>query len=201
MRQKLKQEHRGPTDDEVLQALRSVVIEATDARPYIAHRPGDRHQSLCLGLSARSGLLTARTMELEDLFVLLTLWLRDSWKHDCVTFTSIQLNKNNAAACHRDSSNLGPSIARTLGDFQGGELSWLPWDDLFTDIKKVNCETMVKLDTDDFVEFNGNCAHSVAPFVGERWSVIYFTASTVSNADPETLDKLNEWGAFLNHMH
>ena len=143
----------------------------------------------------------SKNNELEDLFVLLTLWLRDSWKLGSFTFSSIQLNKNNAAAWHRDSSNLGPSVARTLGEFQGGELSWLPSDDMVTDIKRVNREKGVKLDTDDFVEFNGNCAHGVAPFVGERWSVIYFTASTVSEATPEALEKLNEWGAFLNHIH
>ena len=76
----------------------------------------------------------------------------------------------------------------------------MPSDDMVTDIRSVAKEKMVKLDTFDFVEFDGNCAHSVAPFVGERWSVIYFTASTVSDADPATLDKLNEWGAFLNHI-
>ena len=80
-------------------------------------------------------------------------------------------------------------------------MSWMPSDDMVTDIKRVNREEMAKLDTDDFVELNGNCAHVLAPFVGERWSVIYFTASTVSEAKPEALEKLNEWGAFLNHVH
>ena len=83
-----------------------MLLKATDARPYSAHRHGDRHQSLCLGLSAKTGDLTARTRELEDLFVLLTLRLSDSWKLGSFTFSSIQPNKINAAARHRDEPSL-----------------------------------------------------------------------------------------------
>ena len=71
-----------------------------------------------------------------------------------------------------------------------------PNDDKVTKIDEIDPGCFEMIDTSNFAEFDGTCAHGVSPFRGERWSVIYFTASTINVAAPEALETLTEWGAF-----
>jgi len=114
---------------------------------------------------------------------LLNKWLADnkpsklSAKFVC---TAINLNCNYNGRRHRDQNNEGPSIIRAFGKFKGGKLRYWP-----KDIRKPR----PKLDTLDLkdaatfdlskntVVFDGNRAHEVDPFEGERYSVVFFTAS------------------------
>lgn len=135
-------------------------------------------------------------MELWNLFEILTRWLRDDADLGNFQFTSIQLNKNHASAVHRDTANMGPSVAKTLGDFTGGILHWLPVDDGRLHTDEIPISSMVPMDTTRFAEFNGNHAHGVSDFEGERWSVIFFTASTVKRGSGQAIQALVDCGAW-----
>jgi hypothetical protein len=93
-------------------------------------------------------------------------------------FTSLNVNKDYAAFIHRDGNNLGPSMISAFGDFTGGSLNYYPEDDASQkDLTKLGGElTPVKLDLKaGLAMFNGNCAHSVDDFEGNRFSIVYFT--------------------------
>ena len=55
----------------------------------------------------------------------------------------------------------GPSVARTLGQFEGGELCWFPADDRTSPIGMLSLEEAVVLDTSTFLRFDGTHAHGV----------------------------------------
>jgi hypothetical protein len=84
-----------------------------------------------------------------------------SFLHGDFSFTSITLNYNYAAKPHRDSSHVD-GLARiiALGDFTGGEL---------------HVEGKGALSVKNrWVDFDGRLLHSVAPFEGERYSLVFF---------------------------
>merc|ERR1712117_416354 len=93
-------------------------------------------------------------------------------------FTSLNLNKNYAAKLHRDGNNFGPSMIAAFGDFTGGELNYYPDDDgkgepdkLLKDKHKTESFDLGK----GLALFNGNSAHSVNPFKGNRFSIVFST--------------------------
>ena len=86
-----------------------------------------------------------------------------------------------AARLHRDGHNAGPSLTRSLGDFSGGRLLYFPDDDGRTQLDEFRQYDAVPLDTHSgFVLFDGNRAHSVEPFRGERYSLVFFSIATHS---------------------
>ena len=104
------------------------------------------------------------------------------------TFTSLQVNFGYAAKMHIDKNNLGESCAISLGNFSGGTL-WvyapeigdsplvLPVDLAGWSRHTAGDElkgTMVNTHN-CFKFFDGRVPHQVAPFSGERYSVIFFT--------------------------
>ena len=82
-------------------------------------------------------------------------------------FTSIQYNKNNRAARHRDAKNVGVSYIVGLGDYTGGEL--IIFDE--------NEQNPVKHDIKDkFYSFNGSkYPHETAPYKGERYTIVFYS--------------------------
>lgn len=94
--------------------------------------------------------------------------------------TAINLNCNYNGKRHRDGNNEGPSIIRAFGKFTGGKLRYWP-----KDVKKPlpKLDTLRKEDSKEFdlskttVVFDGNRAHEVESFKGERYSIVFFTAS------------------------
>ena len=82
-------------------------------------------------------------------------------------FTSIQYNKNNRAARHRDAKNVGVSYIVGLGDYTGGEL--IVFDE--------NEKNPVKHDIKDkFYSFNGSkYPHETAPYKGERYTIVFYS--------------------------
>jgi len=83
-------------------------------------------------------------------------------------FTTIQYNKNMRAARHVDGRNVGVSYIVGLGTYTGGEL--IVYDN---DKKPTN---PVKNDLHKhFYSFNGSkFLHEVAPFKGERYTIVFF---------------------------
>ena len=109
---------------------------------------------------------------------LLCQWLKDQ---DCIpndfACTAINLNANYAGKRHRDANNEGPSVIKAFGNFTGGRLSYWP-----KDIVKPRCDVET-LDEKDSVTydiskaatlFDGNRAHEVEDFIGDRYSVVFF---------------------------
>jgi hypothetical protein len=78
------------------------------------------------------------------------------------TFTTITINYNYASAPHRDVNHEdGRARIIALGDFEGGELNIEGRGDV--DIRN------------NWYDFDGRILHSTKPFLGERYSLVYFT--------------------------
>ena len=72
-----------------------------------------------------------------------------------VPLTSICLTKNLQCKRHRDTNNEGPSVARALGQYEGGELAYFH-DDPLRNMDKLSSEDACLLDTKKhFVVFDG----------------------------------------------
>tara|TARA_Y100000389_G_scaffold24069_1_gene20761 strand:- start:1408 stop:2034 length:627 start_codon:yes stop_codon:yes gene_type:complete len=83
-------------------------------------------------------------------------------------FTTIQYNKNMRAARHVDGRNVGTSYIIGLGDYTGGELIVYDNDKKPTGAVKNDLRG-------NFFAFNGSkFLHEVAPFKGERYTVVFF---------------------------
>ena len=82
-------------------------------------------------------------------------------------FTSIQFNKNNRAAKHKDSKNMGVSYIVGMGDYTGGQLI----------IYDKNGKNPVKHDIKGkFKKFNGSIyPHETRPFKGERYTLVFYS--------------------------
>ena len=130
---------------------------------------------------------------------LLCQWLKDQ---DCIpndfVCTAINLNANYAGKRHRDANNEGPSVIKAFGNFTGGRLSYWP-----KDIVKPRCgvETLDEKDsvTHDISKaatlFDGNRAHEVENFIGDRYSVVFFfTASAYIRAQESEVKFLKSCG-------
>lgn len=96
-------------------------------------------------------------------------------------FTGININHNYAGRRHRDNGNEGPSAIKAIGKFSGGKLNYFP-----KDVKKPGRRDVTELDPKESVAFdlskkpvlfNGNNAHGVQPFKGNRFSLVFFTTS------------------------
>eukprot|EP00448_Togula_jolla_P009792 CAMPEP_0170598856 /NCGR_PEP_ID=MMETSP0224-20130122/16476_1 /TAXON_ID=285029 /ORGANISM="Togula jolla, Strain CCCM 725" /LENGTH=417 /DNA_ID=CAMNT_0010923447 /DNA_START=69 /DNA_END=1322 /DNA_ORIENTATION=- len=116
---------------------------------------------------------------------------------DDFAFTGININHNYAGRRHRDNGNEGPSAIKAIGKFSGGKLSYFPKDikkNGRCDVAKLSPKESLSLDlSKKFVLFNGNNAHEVQPFKGERFSLVYFTTSKfykIKEKEFSTLKKL-----------
>jgi|Transcript_91206 hypothetical protein len=133
----------------------------------------------------------------------LNKWLKDnlpaSVKDDFVS-TAINLNANYAGRRHRDGNNEGPSIIRAFGKFTGGELKYWPRDlkvagqpqPSVEDLNSKDCVTH-NIKNKTFI-FDGNRAHEVTPFQGNRFSVVYFSTQGYAKFKPEDVKTLKSLG-------
>ena len=96
------------------------------------------------------------------------------------TFSSVQINKNFNGALHIDSSNAGESAMITVGSGGGGEL--------YVD-KTGLMQTMNKI-----VFFDGNLPHMTLPYTKTRYSIVYFTNSSLKDLSKENRFDLVEQG-------
>lgn len=97
--------------------------------------------------------------------------LTDFVKHEVpdFEFTSIQVNKDYAAALHVDKNNAGTSMIIGLGDYSGGQL-WIDEGGRFGRVVDLR---------NRWFKFDGNIAHGVLPFRGRRYTLVYFTRSAL----------------------
>ena len=81
-------------------------------------------------------------------------------------FTSVQYNKNNRAARHKDSKNVGISYIIGLGNYTGGELI------IYDKNEKNPVKHNIK---NKFYTFNGSIyPHETAKFKGERYTLVFY---------------------------
>ena len=103
-----------------------------------------------------------------------------------------------AAKLHRDSNNCVPSVCKAVGDFEGGRLGYFPDDDNTMELPKLKADheqEAVYLDVkSDFQFFDGNRAHWVEAFDGERLSFVFFSVSKYWKTKRDVLGALEERG-------
>jgi len=112
-------------------------------------------------------------------------------------FTGININHNYAGKRHRDNGNEGPSAIKAIGNFTGGKLDYFPKDAKKPgrcEVTTLNPKDSVSLDlSEKCCLFNGNNAHGVRPFKGNRFSLVFFTTSKfykVKDKEMKTLSRL-----------
>ena len=190
------------TDDDLLSVFRQWAFKRNDVRVNVIPEGQRWVFSDTLGLLRdRCGkYLLAAPSRYQEVCRVLNRWMKDN--ASC-TFccTSISLNKAYAARLHRDSNNCGPSICRAIGHFTGGRLGYFADDDSAIELEALQsryAQQAVYLDVKaDFQVFNGNCAHYVEPFEGERLSFVFFCVSNYWRAAPSVLAQLRERGFAL----
>lgn len=155
----------------------------SDTLGLLRDRQGDLH-------------LTSATRRYPQVAEIFARWLTDRLPDESkgFAFTSMNVNCNYAAAMHRDNGNFGPSFIKAFGDFSGGALNYWP-EDAGGDLKDVPKARKTSLDLKKGLAlFNGNCAHSVDPFKGSRYSIVYFTVGCHASAKVEDRKKLELLG-------
>jgi len=156
----------------------------SDTLGLLRDRQGDLH-------------LTTPTRRYPQVTEILTRYFTDRLPAECksFTFSSINVNCNCAANKHRDKGNLGPSFIKAFGEFTGGELNYWADDSGAGDLGELNKTDAIRFDlARELALFNGNCAHSVEPFTGSRYSLVYFTVGCHALATEEDLGKLHQLG-------
>merc|ERR1712194_776688 len=113
-------------------------------------------------------------------------------------FSGININHNYAGKRHRDNGNEGPSAIKAIGTFTGGKLDYFPKDTK----KPGRCEATaldatesVSMDlSKKFCLFNGNNAHGVRKFSGNRFSLVFFTTSKFYKVKYQEMNTLKKLG-------
>ena len=183
------------TERDVLSVLRLWHFGPNKSRHNVMPEHLTRIYSDTLGLTrSRVGtfLLTKHTRRHPQFFALLCKWLKDSpvLAQD-FPFTSISVNFAYAARTHRDNNNAGVSLTKSFGAFMGGQLRYWPDDDGEGPLSALRKTDALTLDTKaNLALFDGARAHCVLPFLGERYSLVFFTVDGYERAPQETLDKL-----------
>jgi len=140
------------------------------------------------------------TTRYEFVTKLLCQWFRKELGNDIPDgfgFTGININHNYAGRRHRDNGNEGPSAIKAIGKFTGGKLNYFPKD--FKKPGRINVDMLDPSDSiamdlsKKFAFFNGNNAHGVQAFGGDRFSLVFFTTSKwwkVKDKENDTLKRL-----------
>ena len=143
-------------------------------------------------------IVTSASKGHENFVRLLSSWARRRSPSGALPFTTISLNKNYAGRLHRDLGNTGPSIGVAIGPFTGGRLRFWAGDSRRgsrSSVEQVRNEPSVLLDIRQGVVFDGNCAHEVEPFEGERYSLIFFSVKKHKEASRAVKRKMVQMGA------
>jgi len=195
------QHGRPVADADVLAVLRLWPFTPNTKRKNVMPKKTDWVYSSTLGLIhdfTGRVVVSLSTCGSEDVVRLLARWLRDQLGENSFPWTSISLNKNYAAARHRDKGNRGPSALRALGDHAGGQLRYWERVSSTKDLSRLSESESVVLDPrHGLVLFDGNSPHSVEPYTGERYSLVFFTTSRYKKATPKVRKQMKCMGLRL----
>jgi len=142
--------------------------------------------------------LTKSTHQYPEVVQVMNRWLVDRLPADAkqFTYTSLNVNKDYNGRIHRDGNNFGPSMISAFGDFTGGGLNYWAEDPGKADLELLQKQSEpIKLDLKEGLAlFNGNCAHCVDDFKGNRFSIVYFTLGCHAKMKPEDRAKYKALG-------
>jgi len=188
-------EGRRPTDDQVFSVLEACNIPKTKNRKYVLRAGNEQTgvQTLTLGFlipqqGCKKPNITKATWKFQDVCRLLCRWaFTDSGGP--VQCTSLVVNKDYAAARHRDTSDhISLTIVRAVRpeaeiDAEGGELLFWPMDEMSgrKQLQALNPEDATVLHPlKKFEIIKGGNAHEVNPFQGTRFSIVFFNGKGYS---------------------
>ena len=184
-------------DEDILAVLQRWYFKHNTTRKNVLPEGVTSIQSDTLGVvRTRTGsvVLTRLTKKSPAVFHLFCRWL----KQNCPAiykipfpFTSISVNYGYAARKHRDGYNAGPSVLKTFGEFTGGHLLYWPDDDGQSDVRALSESRARCFDAKrEMLLFDGLRCHCVTPFEGERYSLVFFTASEYHKVQAATVEFL-----------
>ena len=169
-----------PTDEDVLQVLQAWCFDQNRLRAHLSKDKSKWCSSDTFGLTVMNGLhVVGSTEPYRSFQTLLAQWIRAKCPE--AVFTTIVINHNFEIDRHRDSKNVGPTILLVGGNFTGGGLRlWLGDGDKVkppVHHLSVDDSTVVPLDERKYTAFlfDGNKAHEVLPFEGDRFSIMAYT--------------------------
>ena len=170
------------SDDDILYVARQWVFRKNEVRQNVIPEGQTWVFSDTLGLLRdRCGryIMSGASQAYPHVMLLLNRWMKDCWgEHSQRAFccTSISFNKGYAAKLHRDGNNHGPSICKAIGEFSGGRLAYYAEDEKNMELPKLKADQQaVFLDVKSaFQVFDGNRAHYVEAFTGERFRTLLF---------------------------
>jgi len=160
----------------------------------------------CIRRLSRGIGVTEVTKRYPNFGRLLCRWLKDNLPNEVkgkFVCSAINLNANYGAVLHRDGNNEGPSIIRAFGNFKGGALRYWPQDRKPAKAKatvRPKLETLQRKDSKIFdiyrrtLVFDGTRGHSVEPFQGVRYSVVFFTCMGYGKCSKTDTAALKKWG-------
>lgn len=186
-----------PADSDVLAVLQGWGFAKNMLRPKLCKDGQGWCKSDTFGLSKMQGVhIVLCTERFTAMHKFLAMWIR--WKLPEAVFTTIVVNSNFECQRHRDGKNLGPTVLLALGPFTGGALRVWLGDSGATDVDKLKVADakVVELEHQKCVPylFDGNCAHEVLPFEGERFTVMAFCLKGYEAATPHEVEKLKQMG-------
>ena len=175
------------TDRSLLRVLRAFKFTQNVNRANVMPRGASFVLSDTLGLvSTRQGVVVVSrlTKLYPAVFKLMAAWVSGAWPSSPrFVWSSISVNSNYAARIHRDALNVGPSLTRAFGDFQGGELKYWGQDDGCLSLEELRtCPSTVLSSGKALCLFDGRRAHEVEPFSGERYSLVFFCTGALNRA-------------------
>lgn len=169
--------NRSISDEELKRVLRALPIRRNGNRKNIGE-----HRGVTLGVvksrDANAHAISASTKAFPNVVRLICRWFEAKCgnRSQRFPFTSVTVNVNFPSRVHRDANNEGPSVVAAVGNWsQGGRLRYWPGE-RYSKGDLPSGPAPVKLDVRSPVLFDGNHAHGVEPFRGERFSMVLFTA-------------------------
>eukprot|EP00416_Gambierdiscus_australes_P015148 CAMPEP_0171058468 /NCGR_PEP_ID=MMETSP0766_2-20121228/2510_1 /TAXON_ID=439317 /ORGANISM="Gambierdiscus australes, Strain CAWD 149" /LENGTH=770 /DNA_ID=CAMNT_0011513745 /DNA_START=177 /DNA_END=2489 /DNA_ORIENTATION=- len=186
-------------DSQVLSLMRQWSFRRNTARKVVAPDNMPIVDSDTFGIMRNQAgvwIITHATRDYPAVTRLLTRWLRDSLPVQDFACTSIHVNSGFAARRHRDRDNHGPTVVRALGDVvSGGQLWYWPEDDGVGALEQLPEDARVSLDVHAAAAvIDGNRAHEVEPFEGERFGLVFYTISNCDKIPKEMREELIGFG-------
>jgi len=143
-------------------------------------------------------MMTAPARDYPHFTKILCKWLSDQRPPELSVdfpFTTISFNYGYSAKRHRDNGNHGPSMTKAFGNFKGGHLCYWPDDDKGLQLDQLRDDDRVRIDTSrNLCVFDGNRAHEVEDFKGERYSLVFFSVGKYWKATQELQSQLVDRG-------
>ena len=161
---------------QLLETMRDFKFPKNYNRKNVLNKDQNSYEGFVLGLINNRGSMISQGYPAQDLsqltkkakykpiYILAKKVMRE--KNPNFKFTSIQFNKNHKSARHKDDKNATDSYIIGLGDYTGGKLR------VWSENEKTYVDYNIK---NRWLRFNGaKHFHQTLPFVGERFTLVYY---------------------------